>query len=105
MQEHQKQSSGPRRRPLLWLAAVGILALLGVTAVGYATDGFTALPWIASIGDDGIIKDEDGNIVGLSVDHKDGSSTTQIWTGKGTGVMGTSDESMKGKQILLGPTK
>ncbi len=100
MQEHQKQRSGPRRRPLLWLAAVGTLALLAGTGVaGYAaTDGFTAWPWSFSIGDDGIVKDENGQVVGLSVDHADGSSTTMIQTDE-KGIMILADESLKGEEV------
>jgi hypothetical protein len=101
MQEHQKQRSGPRRRPLLWLAAAGILALAGGTAAaGYAaTDGFTAWPWSVSISDDGTVKDEGGNVIGLSEDHEDGSSTTVIQMGEG-GIILESDESLKGKGSL-----
>jgi hypothetical protein len=99
MQEHQKRRSGVGR-PLLWLAA-GILALLGGTAAaGYAaTDGFTAWPWSISIGDDGTVKDESGNVIGLSADHEDGSSTTVIQMGQG-GIILESDESLKGKGDL-----
>jgi hypothetical protein len=88
MQEHQKQNSGARRRPQLWLAAAGILALLGAATAGYATDGFTAWPWTMTIGEEGIIRDENGNIVG--------QTTTRI------GATGESLESMKGKKVLIG---
>ena len=101
MQEHQKQHSGRRRKPLLWLAAAGILALAGGTAAaGYAaTDGFTAWPWSMSISDDGFVKDAEGNIIGLSQEHEDGSSTTVIQMGEG-GIILESDESLKGKGNL-----
>lgn len=105
MQELQKNRSGPGRRSRLLLAVGGTVAILGIAAAGYATDGFTALPWTVTVGNNGVITDEGGNVVGKSVDNEDGTSTTTIWTGETTGMMGPSDESMKGKKIIIGPLK
>jgi hypothetical protein len=99
MQEHQKPRSR-FRRPLLWLAAGALVLLAGTGAAGYAaTDGFTAWPWSVSIGEDGIVKDTDGNVIGLSTDHEDGSSTTFIQMGEG-GIVLESEESLKEKGSL-----
>jgi hypothetical protein len=101
MQEHQNQRTGPGRRPFLWLAIAGVLALLaGTGAAGYAaTDGFTAWPWSVTIGDDGAVRDAGGNVIGLSNDHEDGSSTTYIQMGQG-GIILESEESLKAKGSL-----
>ena len=99
MQEHQKQGSRRTRLLLLWIAA-GVLALLGGGAASYAaTGGFTAWPWTVSVGDDGMVRDEDGEVVGVTTDNEDGSSTTLIQMGEG-GIVLESEESLKGKGNL-----
>jgi hypothetical protein len=102
MQELQKPRSR-FRRPLSWLAAGVLVLFAGTGAAGYAaTDGFTAWPWNwnVSVGDDGFVKDQDGNVIGISTDHKDGSSTTLIQMGEGHTII-DADQSLKGKGELL----
>src|SRR5262245_55921953 len=78
MQEFQRQQARPARRSVFWIAlATG--ALLVGTLGGYAaTKGWTVLPVTLYVGEDGVITDENGAAIGLSIDNEDGSSTSVI---------------------------
>jgi hypothetical protein len=101
MQEQQKRTTGRAGRRALWVA-IAILALLGGGVASYAaTDGFNLWPWSVSIDDDGIVTNEDGNVIGFTVDNDDGSSTSYIQMGEGHIEVTPVEpgESLKGKSI------
>lgn len=101
MQEQRKQPAARRRRRVLW-AAIALVALLGGSVASYAaTGGFRVWPWSVSVDEDGIVTNEDGDVIGFTVDNDDGSETTLIQMGQGhievTPV--DPDESLKGKGL------
>lgn len=103
MQEHQKPAAGRTRRRALWIA-VAILAVLGGSVASYAaTDGFNHWPWTVFIDDDGTVFNEDGEVVGVTVDNDDGSSTTMIQMGEGHIEVTPVEpgESLKGKDFRV----
>ena|SRR5687768_3498804 len=101
MQEQQKQRAGRFGRRAVWLA-MAVLALLGGGVASYAaTDGFHAWPWSVYVDDDGIVTNEDGEVVGFTAEDDQGRATTYIQMGEGhievTPV--NPDESLKGKSL------
>jgi hypothetical protein len=104
MEQFQKQQARPTNRRALWLGAT-IVTLLAGTAASYpATNGWTSWPFTVSVGDDGVIRNEDGDPIGLSVDNEDGSSTSVITNPPGGGYAELHfDHSVKGKDLHLEP--
>lgn len=97
MHEQNKRGSGRARR-VVW-AAAAILALLGGGVVTYgATDGWFTFDWTISIDESGAVEDETGEVIGVSMDHDDGSSTTMVKMGEGHIII-QANESLKGKSL------
>lgn len=103
MQQQLKGTRGRMPRRILW-AAVAILALLGGGIASYAaTDGFRIWPWTVTIDDEGLVRDENGDLIGFTVDNEDGSSTTMIQMGEGHVEMTPVEPgvSIKGKSLRV----
>lgn len=86
----------------LTLASIFAGAVFGVTAVGFATEGFTRWPWTVHVGQDGKVRDENGSVVGQSIQNADGSTTVTIQTSPTTGLMGELPPSVQGENIQVG---
>jgi hypothetical protein len=96
---HEQKRRGTGRTLRLFLAAAAILALLGGGVVTYgATDGWFTFPWSISIDESGAALDESGEVIGVSMDHDDGSSTTMVKMGEGHIII-QANESLKGKSL------
>jgi hypothetical protein len=102
MEQFQKQQARPTNRRALWLVAAIVTLLAGASYP--ATNGWKDWPFSVSVGDDGVIRNEDGDPIGLSVDNEDGSSTSVITNPPGGGYAELHfDHSVKGKDLHLAP--
>src|SRR5262245_13542528 len=100
MQEFQRRQAGPARRRVFWIAVATVAVLAGT--LGYAAKkGWTDLPVTLYVGEDGVITDENGAAIGLSIDHEDGSSTSVIIPNDGGYIELHNDQSVKGRSLKL----
>jgi hypothetical protein len=67
-----------------------------------ATNGWTIWPFSVYVDEEGAITNESGEIIGVSVDHEDGTSTSVIRVDDSGGhIQISAGESLKGKGLGL----
>jgi hypothetical protein len=99
MQEFQRQKARPARRSVFWIVVATVALLAGTVA---ATKVWTGWPMSVYVGEDGVITDENGAAIGMSIDHEDGSSTSVISIVPDGGYIELhNDRSVKGLNLKL----
>ena len=100
MQEFQRQQTWPAKGRVFWIGAA-IVTLLAGTAASYpATKGWTVWPFSVYVGEDGVITNDSGEVIGVSVDNEDGSSTSVISVVDGYMEL-ENDRSVKGMNLEI----
>src|SRR5262245_42917046 len=99
MQEFQRQQTRPAKGRVFWIGAAIVTVLAGTAASYPATKGWTVWPFTAYVGEDGVITNDSGEVIGLSVDNEDGSSTSVISVGGHMQL--DNDRSVKGMNLEI----
>jgi hypothetical protein len=102
LQEFRRRQGRLAHRRLFWIGAV-IATLLAGTAASYAaTKGWRIWPFSMRVDEEGVITNESGEVIGVSVDHEDGTSTSVIRIDDNGGhIEVKARESLKGKGLGL----
>jgi hypothetical protein len=99
MQEFQRQQTRPAKGRVFWIGAAIVTVLAGTAASYPATKGWTVWPFSVYVGEDGVITNDSGEVIGLSVDNEDGSSTSVISVGGHMEL--DNDRSVKGMTLEM----